>query len=202
MNRRIMRRFFCLIWVALAVGSAASDRAIDSAEAFSPDGKYSVRLERTALSGADPVKDSTLVIVHNGRAVSRFPTLGSLSEVFWSPAGYAAVNNRRANNGDYLWVFRLQNGKALKVADDNNVFLTIAQRVSTKFPNLSPGSVLRGYMTTLGWKNANELRVQTGLIYQNMADATIEVVELYRVEGDSLNRVHQDIHKVPLPARQ
>jgi len=55
-------------------------------------------------------------------------------------------------------------------------------------------------MTALGWKNTNELRVRTGFIYQNLDDATIEVVEVYRIEGETLNRIDQDIQKIPLPA--
>jgi hypothetical protein len=200
MKEQRLRRLCYLLWIAFGVVSAADREPLAPPEVFSPDREYSVRLDRSELPTTDSVNDSTLVITHKGHVLSHFPTFGSLSEVFWSPAGYLAINNRRANNGDYLWVCRLHDGKALKVPDDNNVFVATAQCVSTKFPDLLPSKLLRGYMTALGWKNTNELRVKTGLIYQNLDNATIEVVEVYRVEEGGLNRVDQDIQKVPLPS--
>jgi hypothetical protein len=39
--------------------------------------------------------------------VAKYRTEGYLIDAFWSPDGrYVAVDNRRANSADYLWVFR------------------------------------------------------------------------------------------------
>ncbi len=45
--------------------------------------------------------------------------MGYLLNAFFSPDNaYVAINNRRANACDYLWVISLRNGKAIKMPDD------------------------------------------------------------------------------------
>ena len=60
------------------------------------------------------------IAVRNGKQyVAKYPTEGYLIDAFWSPDGrYVAVDNRRANSGDYLWVFRLRDGHAIKMPVD------------------------------------------------------------------------------------
>jgi len=70
-----MRRLSYLIWIALGVATAVDSGPIAPPEAFSPDEEYSVRLERSALQTADSVNDSTLMIMHKGRVLSRLQRL-------------------------------------------------------------------------------------------------------------------------------
>jgi hypothetical protein len=82
----------------------------------SPDGRYSVEIVQKPMRKADATLDFfTLVLSSKGKPVARVPSYGHLTAAFWSDDGnYVAVNNRRGNSGDYLWVFRLADGDALK----------------------------------------------------------------------------------------
>ena len=45
--------------------------------------------------------------------------MGYLLDVFYSADNrYVAINNRRANAGDYLWVISLRDGQPLKIPED------------------------------------------------------------------------------------
>src|SRR5437870_8242321 len=87
-------------------------------ELVSPNKQYSVKMILAPMPGFDPY-DTTLEVCAGERVLARHPTEGYLLDAFWSPDGkYVAVDNRRANSGDYCWVFRLSDGAALKRPDD------------------------------------------------------------------------------------
>ena len=90
------------------------------AQIASPNGTALVRILHQAMPGTDGVTDFfTLEVLRGGKVVARMPTEGYLISCYWSPDGrLVAVNNRRGNSGDYLWVFALSDGACLKKADD------------------------------------------------------------------------------------
>ena len=68
-------------------------------------------------------------------------------DTFWSPEGrYVAVVNRRANSGDYLWVFSLGDGRTVKKPVDTGsqgkaepdayerLVKSLLDRVTERFP--------------------------------------------------------------------
>ena len=123
----------------------------------SPDGTYSVRIIEEALPGADENIDFfTLILSKDGKEVAKMPTFGYLISAEWSPDGkHVAVNNRRGNAGDYVWVFALPSGKVLKSPDDNageaweKAATTAIQK---KFPSANDESLIRSWTTATGWK--------------------------------------------------
>ena len=114
-----MQRVSLLSVIALltaAVPSAAMAAQDEPpAELCSPDKRYCVAILHTALPGADPYDGFFTIAVRSGqRYIAKYPTMGFLLDAFWSPDGtYVAVDNRRANSGDYLCVFRLSDGHAI-----------------------------------------------------------------------------------------
>jgi hypothetical protein len=63
--------------------------------------------------------ERTLRVSAGSKTLAQFPTMGYLMDVFFSPdSAHVAINNRRANAGDYLWVLSLRDGKAIKMPDD------------------------------------------------------------------------------------
>jgi hypothetical protein len=183
-------RFLTLVtWAgALAFVICRNSAGLPPRELCSPDKKYCVKIETNALPGADPDRGFfTLVIAREGTVISRFPTEGYLIDAFWSNENhYVAINNRRANNGDYLWVIRLADSKALRVPDDQNVVRTI-DRISAKFPELSRGNLQRGYIAAGGWVSPTRLRVWTQIQFKNLDDAVIRVDDIYEIHGEKLH---------------
>jgi len=113
----------CASLVALLIlALPARNRAQDELpnELYSSDHQYSVTILQSALADSDPYDGFfTIAVRHGKQNLSKFPTEGYLIDAFWSPDGkYVAVDNRRANSGDYLWVFRLRDGHAIKMPVD------------------------------------------------------------------------------------
>ncbi|MCW1921190.1 YARHG domain-containing protein [Luteolibacter arcticus] len=79
----------------------------------SPDGKFTVEIY-------DDVQQGPLILVtENGDHLFEQPSMGYLLDAHWSPNGrYLALNERRANSGDYLWIMDLQRQDVLKKPDD------------------------------------------------------------------------------------
>jgi hypothetical protein len=106
------------ILVAIALPPAfygQNDTSGPPTEACSRDREYCVRMIETPHHP----DECTLRVSANGRTIAEFPTFGYLLGVFFSPNNaYVAINNRRANAGDYLWVISLKNGQAIKMPDD------------------------------------------------------------------------------------
>jgi hypothetical protein len=89
-------------------------------ELYSPNHRYSVRILSSALPGADRYDGFfTIAVCRDEQYMAKYPTVGFLLDAFWSPdKKYVAVDNRRANSGDYLWMFRLRDGRAIRMPVD------------------------------------------------------------------------------------
>lgn len=153
----------------------------------SPDGQYRIEMLHSALPGSDPVSGFyTIVVVRRDEVLSRFPTQGYLISAFWSRDGkYVAVNNRRANSGDYVWVFSLIDGKAIKSPDEipGEVY---ADRATREISNISLKTFKKHLTMAKGWTPNGELEVQSDLIFQNLKDEVVLREALYRVQNGEL----------------
>jgi hypothetical protein len=112
-------RWFLLVLVALVWPK----HTIDAEEwkppthVDSPDRRFSVQIQNTAADEKS-INDRLLIIRDRDKEIARQKTLGYLIDAFWDDTGkYVAVNNRRANAGDYVWIFSLPDGKCVKAPD-------------------------------------------------------------------------------------
>jgi len=103
-------RFVVVVLLLLSIadargaGNQSSQKANEPgppAEVCSRDNKYCVHMIPTP---GHP-DECTLRVSASGTTLVESPTMGYLLDVFFSPDNkYVAINNRRANAGDYLWV--------------------------------------------------------------------------------------------------
>jgi len=158
---------------ALALSSLVAQS--DTPEKFaSPDGKYFVQIVQKAMPGTNSLDEFTLVMMANRRTLVKAPTFGYLIAAHWSPDGkYVAINNRRGNAGDYVWVFDLQSGKAVKRPDDKNGGAwekAAAEAVHKELPSANEDTLRRDWVTAQGWEG-DQLKVVVRSVYRGMEDA-------------------------------
>jgi len=88
----------------------------------SPDGSYSAEIIEYSANSR------VLMIKKDGKTIIEESCSGFLLGVMWSPGGnYVAINERRGNSGDYLWIVDLQKAKVLK-APDNDLWRKMESR--------------------------------------------------------------------------
>ena len=188
-NVRCKLILFGLIAVGIACAHATDthrksshkphDRSGPPSRACSQEKKYCVELIETA---GHP-DESTLRVSARGKTLSTFPTMGYLLDVFFSPDNtYVAINNRRANSGDYLWVISLPDGKAIKMPDD------VAEAADKKdlgqiggdhwpdqswpdvialCPTCTSDDLRHSFVYSTGWATSSELKVVEELEFSN-----------------------------------
>lgn len=158
---------------------------------------YSVQILHTALPGSDPyIGFYTITVSRLGTVLSKYATEGYLLEAFWATDGkFVAVNNRRGSSGDYLWVFRLSDGKALRVPNDDEA-PSFVRRVQAKFHDLSNKTFNRRYTLARGWETTRQLRVRTSLQFFNLDRAEIHADQVCSIEGEQISVVKEAITKV------
>ena len=153
-----------LIFNTLLPGQSEPPKKISS-----PDGRYAVEIVQKALPGSDSLEEFTLIVSGNGKELAKVPTFGYLIAAHWSDGGkYVAVNNRRGNSGDYVWVFDLNSGKALKQPDDKNGEAwekTAAEAVHKELPSANEDTLVRDWVTVQGWEG-NQLKVVVRSVYR------------------------------------
>lgn len=154
-----------LLLGALAL-SAVSGQLSDEppARIHSPDGKTSVRMVHKAMPGADPATDFfTLEVLRGAKPILRAPTAGYLMTAYWSPDGnFLAVNNRRGNSGDYVWVFDLAKAAILKSPDDKTGDKWIdagLKQIAAKLRGADAQHPYRYWLTASGWEGDGRLLV-------------------------------------------
>lgn len=140
----------------------------------SPDGKYVVQILQKPMPGADSLDQFTMIISSEGRPLTKVATYGYLISAQWSPDGkYVAINNRRGNAGDYLWVFDLHSGKALKQPDNKDGEAwekTAKEEVHREHPSANEDTFRRDWVTAKGWEG-DQLNVVVRSVYRGMEDA-------------------------------
>lgn len=138
------------------------------------DGDYCVKIIRKRLPDAPEGEEFTLIVSSKARILARFPTYGYLLSAFWSPDNrYVAINNRRANAGDYLWVISLGDGNLLKIPADLATELRkeelgnlkgddprqTMREVTRRFPDCTEDKLAHDFLFAGGWKSPTELLV-------------------------------------------
>jgi hypothetical protein len=174
----------------------------------SPDHRYSIDLIAVEWPGSSPSSPCMMLQVHAGdHVLSKYPSFGFLVEAYWSSDGkFVAVNNRRANSGDYLWIFRLSDGKAVKLPDDQPVeeceddyggdekgYKRLVNVVHAHFPEYSLDDFRKRFTFAIGWKTASEPRVKSNVAFRNLEDGVMEVFETYKVTTDKVILVDQHV---------
>ena len=167
--------------------SPAAQPASDEppAQINSPDGASSVRILQKAMPGTDGVTDFfTLEVLQGDKVVARAPTEGYLLSAYWSADGrLLAVNNRRGNSGDYLWVFSLPDGNCIKKADDElgQIWLAAAlKEIQGKFTNATAETVYKNWLSATGGSASNELHVNVRVRYSKTGTFDCDIPALFQ----------------------
>ena len=187
------------------VGGVLRAQEMPPRELCSPDQQYCVTVLDTALPGADPQDEFfTIAVKHGDRFLSKHGTMGYLLSAFWSPDGkYVAVNNRRANSGDYLWVFRLRDGQPLKVPADAGPKRLASyyakqqdealQHICRDYHDLTPNDLNKMFLEASAWTLAGELKVETD--YSFWKKGHVIVSHKFKVSGDKLIVTYEQIER-------
>ena len=185
---------FCLLLVLFIL---TEDSSAQPAELTSPNGRYSLRIVEQSLPHADLVYgNSTLVLSKRDRAITKVPTTGYLISAVWSPNGrYVAVNNRRGNSGDYVWVFSLIDGRVLKNPDDDSFSFPLS-KITKLYPDCKEGSFDRDLTMAKAWKSGNELEVE--MRWRFYKAALIVRHAVYRISGRRMMLVDEQISRHPV----
>jgi hypothetical protein len=212
-----MLRASVLVTIALAAllssaAIAAEDKPHE--ELYSGDQRYSVRILHSALPGADPYDGFFTIAVRSGQQyIAKYPTIGFLIDAFWSRDGkYVAVDNRRANSGDYLWVFRLSDGHAIRMPVDavpahpEDAYEKYAQdlvhRVTRTFPELTYGEFSKLFTFAKGWTESGDLLVKTNFAFRNLPQNQVAILlQTFRIAGDKLVLIEEKADKAPWPPK-
>src|SRR5260370_21111358 len=153
---------------APAKESSAQTNWKPSTELCSADREYCVKI----VAKTQDLDNRDLIVSSKARVLAQFPTFGYLMDAFWSPDNkYVAINNRRANAGDYLWVISLSDGAALKMPDDlateigkknlghingDDPWGKTVREVTTRYPECTHDRLDHQFIFGKGWKNASE----------------------------------------------
>jgi hypothetical protein len=124
----------------------------------SPGGRFSVE-----------IRANSLIIRDRDREITERTTWGGLWDAFWSDTGqYVAINNRRGNAGDYIWMFSLPDGKCIKEADNKQLDF-LSELASKAFQRLNAGAtedrLENASIRAIGWDSGNDLLVQLSSRY-------------------------------------
>ena len=183
-------------------------------ELYSPHQRYSVRILHSALPGADPYGGFFTIAVRSGQQyIAKYPTIGYLLDAFWSSdERYVAVDNRRANSGDYLWVFRLSDGRTIRMPVDavpghpedayEKYAENLVQRVTRKFPELTYGGFRKLFTFAKGWTNSGDLLVKTNFAFRNLPEDQIAILlQTFKISDDKLVLMDEKADKAPWPPK-
>ena len=175
----------------------------------SHDNKYCVSIIPTAGHS----DECTLRVLAGGNKLAEFRTMGYLLGAFFSPNNeYVAINNRRANSGDYLWVISLRDGNAIKMpddaADDSNK-KDLGKITGDHWSDQSWPDVLavcptctsehlqHSFLFSTGWTSSGQLKVVEELEFSN---GWVAVNHLCRLIGTGLSVADEKVVKEDHPS--
>ena len=159
----------------------------------SPHGEFAINYLPVAKANMTPDCTAYLVLERKGKEIARFPTIGEIQEVFWSPDGrYVAINNRRGESGDYLWVVATESGVVIHKPDDD---LPIKDETK-QFPEYAHLELHKEWIMPKGWKPNNSLWVRVDDIYSH-SDEYLSIDIIYSVNGGALHLVSQVARMLP-----
>jgi len=134
-----------------------------------------------------------------------------------------AINNRRANAGDYLWVISLRDGEPLKVPEDIATELGKKElgqisgdhfppdqampEVTALCPDCTPDNLNHPFLFSRDWKSSDELNVVEefhffgrGMYGPRAPGVWIAVNKICRITGKRLSLVKQSVEKETGPS--
>jgi len=177
----------------------------------SNDNNYCVRIVETNIldksvnghiySEYPDAEDHALVLSAKGKVIAQYPTYGYLLSAAWSPGNkYVAINNRRANAGDYLWILSLSDGKAIKVPEDLapkeersrllDDLNQIVKEITRSFPNATEENIRsKVWLEGRSWQSRNELKVREDFSFYDKSNDQVTVNQIYRISGDKFERL-------------
>jgi len=132
-----------------------------------------------------------------------------MTEASWSPGNkYVAVNNRRANAGDYLWLISLGDGNALKIPKDRATELgkdelgnakgdsleQTMREITSRFPDCANDDNYKPWLGAHGWKSPTELMVLAAFHFRKL-QVWVEVNKVYQVIGNRVVLSGQTIER-------
>ena len=201
------KKWLPLMLVLLSVCGVlhAQDGPLDGLK--SPDQQYSLKVLRRPHSTSILLDDCSIAVYRGLQEVSEFGTFGYLEDAFWSPDGkYVAVNNRRANSGDYLWVFRLSDGHTIKKPVDANAKASgepyeaytrkLVKLVTPKYPKQTDDTFRKEFTFATGWTADGKLSVESDLQF-NHSDRVVQILQTFTVKADKLALVNRKIEDRP-----
>lgn len=175
----------------------------------SHDNKYCISM----IATTGHPDECTLRVSAGGKKLAEFSTMGYLLTVFFRPDdAYVAINNRRANAGDYLWVISLRDGKAIKLPDDvaedtgKKDFGKIAgdhwsdqssPEVIALCPTCTTDDLRHSFLFSTGWTSSGELKVVEELEFSN---GWIAVNNLCRLSETGLSVADEKVVKEDHPS--
>jgi hypothetical protein len=169
----VLRGKCLLLLVMIFARNVVSSDLEPLTRAESPDKRFSIIIQPEGEPESNDTyairSNSVLVISENGKPIAKYPTYGSLQNAFWSSTGdYVAINNRRGDSGDYLWVFYLPSGQCIKQPDDL-VGRFLEGSALKAFHSMDAGAndttFIRDNLVGTGWKRGNDLEVQVTAEY-------------------------------------
>jgi hypothetical protein len=187
----------------------ANNESGSPSQVCSRDSKYCVAM----IATAGHPDECTLRVSAGGKRLKEFPTMGYLLDVFFSPDNaHVAINNRRANSGDYLWVISLRDGTARKMPDD------VAEDAGKKdageiagahwsdqsmpevialCPTCTSDDLRHAFLFSTGWTSSGELKVVEELEFSN---GWMAVNNLCRLSETGLSVINQKAVKEDRPS--
>ena len=200
-----MWRHACASGVFFAAAAVALPEVEQRDRLAAPDGQHSVEILHTALPGSDPDDGFfTITVQAAGRVLARYPTEGYLTAACWSPDGrFVAVNNRRGTYGDYVWVFRVHDGHALKQPSDASpvpgqpIYSSDAllARVREKFPEYRDAGYYKFGAHAEHWTGPNELEIAAIVTFTHTDDDLVRIFDTYLVSENGLRLIRTRISK-------
>lgn len=171
--------------------------AAQPSELTSPNGRYTVEIIDHQLPHADSVVGNlTLVLFRREHAILKTPTTGYLIDALWSSDGkYVAINNRRGNSGDYVWVFSLPDGRAVKKPDDESISFSLS-KITKIYSDCNEGTFDRDLTIAKAWRSGNELEVETRWRFYKTALIVRRAV--YKISGNKVALVQEQVSKHPV----
>lgn len=152
-----MRGMKSFLLAAIAALMAVTVSAQVPHEIKSPKGTYLIKMLDKPLPGSGSDGDYTIVLYKKGKALAKMPTIGYLMSAEWSADGkFVAVNNRRGNSGDYVWIFALETGQVIKKPDDatgEKWQKDAGKAITAQHPKLTEENLNRDWVTATGWKD-------------------------------------------------
>lgn len=163
----------------------------------SPDKKYTLELRKAAV---DPQSGEYGIVLSQGKKViSDFDYVleDHIVDILWnSSSSYFAINNRHSIGGDFIWIFSLPSGVAVKKPDNRNDLRTISI-VHERYPQYSDETFNGGYTFAYKWRSDTELLVCSILLSDKDEEGLVVVYYVYTMWPDGgYSVVTQSISKL------